>query len=301
MSQQTVARRYQRLYQAGLLRVIGEPGTRQPGAVDWLVRLTGTPGSTRRLAEALSARDDTSWVQLALGGTEIICNVRIGPGDLRGSLLLQDLPRARAVTAISAHCVLRLYFGNTAGWSGRTSALTDEQIAQLTGRSDSESAHRLSSRQDLPAGVLAEQDVPLLEALRRDGRMSYPDLARVTGWSLPTVRRRLAGARASGAIVFDVDVDERAFGYHAHAVIWLSVIPSQLDRAATAMSEHPEVTVVASTTGPTNLVAHALCRDVTELHRYITVQLGALRGVRAIETAPILETIKRSGPPPHRP
>ncbi|MDH6493414.1 Lrp/AsnC ligand binding domain-containing protein [Streptomyces sp. SAI-127] len=60
---------------------------------------------------------------------------------------------------------------------------------------------------------------------------------------------------------------------------------------ATALARHEELAVVAATTGPTNLVAHALCRDAEALHTYLTRRLTR-SAITRIETAPSLRTYK---------
>ncbi|WP_240971446.1 Lrp/AsnC ligand binding domain-containing protein [Microbispora sp. CL1-1] len=61
------------------------------------------------------------------------------------------------------------------------------------------------------------------------------------------------------------------------------------------MATHDEPAVVAATTGPTNLLAHALCTGPADLHRYLTRRLGALDAIRTLETAPVLHTLKAAG------
>ncbi|MEV5384430.1 hypothetical protein [Streptomyces sp. NPDC052721] len=46
---------------------------------------------------------------------------------------------------------------------------------------------------------------------------------------------------------------------------------------------------ITATTGPTNLVAHALCRDAEALHAYLTRRV-AREEVARMETAPVLRT-----------
>ena len=73
-----------------------------------------------------------------------------------------------------------------------------------------------------------------------------------------------------------------------------AVAPAHLDTVATALAGHEElavVAVVAATTGPTNLVAQALCRDAEALHHYLTRRV-AFDAVTRIETAPVLRTYK---------
>ncbi|MET9901058.1 Lrp/AsnC ligand binding domain-containing protein [Streptomyces sp. NPDC006446] len=67
------------------------------------------------------------------------------------------------------------------------------------------------------------------------------------------------------------------------------VAPAHLDTVATAPAGHEELAVAAATTGPTNLVAHAVCRDAEALHQYLERRV-AWDAVTRIETAPVLRT-----------
>ncbi|MEV6113201.1 Lrp/AsnC ligand binding domain-containing protein [Streptomyces sp. NPDC052109] len=72
--------------------------------------------------------------------------------------------------------------------------------------------------------------------------------------------------------------------------------PADLERVALAPAAHDEPAFVAATTGRTDLVAQALCRDPAGLHRCLTQRLGALREVDALETSPVLRTLKAASP-----
>ncbi|EME97488.1 AsnC family transcriptional regulator [Streptomyces mobaraensis NBRC 13819 = DSM 40847] len=61
------------------------------------------------------------------------------------------------------------------------------------------------------------------------------------------------------------------------------------------MARHPEVSLVARTTGPTNLLAVVNCRDSLDLARYLSERIGSLDAIRAMETAPVIRTVKRAG------
>jgi CRP-like cAMP-binding protein len=87
-SDQTVARRYRRLQEVADLRVVGDVEALRVGWDDWLLRLQCTPAGTTPVAEALSRRPDTRWVQLASGGTEIVCVLQARTPEQRDALLL---------------------------------------------------------------------------------------------------------------------------------------------------------------------------------------------------------------------
>ncbi|MEV8515204.1 Lrp/AsnC family transcriptional regulator [Dactylosporangium sp. NPDC051484] len=288
VSDQTIARRYRRLRQVGALRVLGRLDPCRIGHVEWVIRLQCTPGASARVAEALARRDDTYWVRLASGGTEVVCNVRAANDHERDALLLDKLPATRPVTAISAHCVLHTFWGGPTGWKGVTSYLTDHQIAQLA--PPATAPDRLLAPIELDDG-----DRVLLTELARDGRITHTELAAATGWHEATIRRRIASLRASKALYFDIDVDDRLLGYTGTALLWISVQPDRLAAVGKSLAQHPEVSFVAATSGPTNLLGSVLCPDVYALYDYIADRVGPLAGVREIETTPILRTVKRVG------
>lgn len=283
ISENTVARRYRRLRTAGILRVAGTLNGARLGYSAWTIRLQCTPDAASSIATALAARTDTSYVYLLSGGTEISCSAQTPTADESEALLLHKLPRTTRITSISAHLLLD-HYALPNNWAGPAS-LTPEQTALLAPPPTDEDA-------DVS---LTSADRPLLDLLSRDGRASHTELATVTGWSESTVRRRMTALRRAGVLTFLIDVPPAALGFHSETRLWMSVRPSRITAVATAMADHPEVSLVALTTGPTNLLAAVNCRDSRDLSRYLTERIASLDAIRAIETAPVIRTVKRSG------
>lgn len=280
-SQQTVARRYRKLRAHDLLRVVGMTDARRLGQVEWFIRLRCTPDAAVPVAESLARRADTSWVRLTSGGTEIVCVTRAA--NAPEALLLRQLPKTPRVVSVSAHCLLRSYVGGPVGWHGHTGALTPEQIAALTPESEPPTST-----------VDISDDDHLLALLHQDGRMPYANLAAATGMPEPTVRRRVGQLRRSGVLYFDLDLAPAVLGFHAQALLWLSVRPARLVEVAQALATHPEVAMVAATTGPSNLLANAVCRDVDALYTYLTTRVATIDAISHLETAPVISTVKRA-------
>jgi DNA-binding Lrp family transcriptional regulator len=287
VSDQTVARRYRRLREEVGLRVVGLPNPVELGYETWLLRLRAAPDAARPIAAALARRPDTGWVSITSGGTEIACNVRVPAAADREALLLQKLPRTPRLVSVSAHCVIHHYVGGVVGPDRRDNALTADEIAALN------PGHQPGAH---GAAHLSEADAPLLDALSRDGRLSYTDLAAVTGWPESTVRRRVQDLLGSGSVYTDVEIDTELFGYRAAVLLWLSVTPSRVASVGAALAEHEEVVFAAATTGPTNVQVTAACRDMPAFYRYVTGRLGSLDGVQRIESAPVLTHVKQLGP-----
>ncbi|MEU1532409.1 Lrp/AsnC family transcriptional regulator [Streptomyces fagopyri] len=308
-STQTVVRRYRRLYARAGLRVVALPSPRSSGTHQWFVRLTAATRSAHDIAVALARRPDTSWVRLTSGGTEIVAIIHTTPsGPDAHALLLRDIPRTAGITAVSAHYLLHTYLGGPTAWRGRVDTLDAAQRARLreegtTGPEPSRGARPRPRTGPGPgpgtsgpgphdsAYQLTDADRLLLNALRDDARLSYAELAAATGSTASTVARRLTELRARGALFLDVDIEPSVLGVTVSALLWMQVAPAHLDAVATELAGHHELAVVAATTGPTNLVAHALCRDAGELHHYLTRKV-ALETIARIETAPVLRTYK---------
>jgi DNA-binding Lrp family transcriptional regulator len=286
VSDRTVARRFARMRETNLLRLVGKVDAARLGGAQWIIRVHCQPGSAMEVAVALARREDTRWVHLLSGGTEISASLQSWSPEERDELILQRLQRTAPVVSVTAHSVLHVFESGPQGFDGPRS-LTPQQIEAL----------RPAFETQCPAGaeVLTDADRPLLKALARDGRAPYPALAAATGWSESTVARRIEVLRAARLLHFDVDVDSRALGYRTDARLWASVAPSSLAETGAAIAAHPEVAFCAATTGPTNLLVSAVCRDSEDLYRYLTERIGALPLVREVETAPVIRTVKRAG------
>ena len=287
VSDQTVARRYSRLRTEGLVQVLGLVDPAALGEDRWLVRVQCTPDASPAVAEALARREDTVWVSLNSGGTEISCVTRSGLDQNEHALLLQKLPRTPSVVGVTALCVLHVFFGGRMSLVTKWDVLSEEQAALLE-------QHRPAAGSG-PVR-LDEGDQRMLDVLARDGRAGLVELAAATGWSQSTVRRRMAELQDSGALYFDLEFDQRIFDLTARALLWLSVAPAELAATGLALAEHPEVAYACATTGPTNLHAVVFAADTPALYTYLTTRIASLPGIRHVETTPIMRKVKGAGP-----
>jgi DNA-binding Lrp family transcriptional regulator len=288
-SDQTVARRYRRFQEEGSVQVLGRLDARRLGYVDWLLRLQCEPDAAPAVAASLARRDDTSWIKLASGGTEVMCAVQVRSAAQRDALLLQKLPGTRQVTGMSAHWVLHVFARGTNMWGSGQSTLGDDQIAALRA-----TAPAVADPPDEPM-VLDDEDRRLTDVLAKDGRAGYAQLAAATGLHESTARRRVEHLYASGALVYETDVDTSRLGINALAMLYMSVAPTHLATVGAALADLPEVPFVAATTGTHNLVASVACRDAHALYDCLALRIGTLDAVDAVEAVPVLRTFKRVG------
>jgi DNA-binding Lrp family transcriptional regulator len=285
VSDQTVARRYARLRSAQALRVIGVSDPAVVGDDQWLVRARCAPDAAPEIADALARRPDTSWISLNSGGTEIACSLRASDTTAAGEMLLARLPRTPRVLDVSAHQVLHAFYGGAHEPFTKQGTLDDEQVARLT-------EHVPEAG---PPPRLDDVDRRILRLLRVDGRAAVEDLARECGTSPSTVRRRLHDLRAGGLLYLDVDVAPESHALPMRTMLYLSVLPADLDAAGQALAQHAEVPFAAATTGRTNVYASVASPDAPALYRYLTTKVAALPGVQGVETAPVIRTVKAAG------
>lgn len=335
VSEQTVARRYHRMRSEGLVRVIGLTTGERAGLADWTIRLGCRPGTASAIATALTRRDDVAWLGIAAGGTEVVLLVRSRLGGRRrdgaaaagGQLgdqdsdLLERLPHASNVLSMSAHQTLHRFRGRgERDWIGLDHPLTEEQREQLfVGYYPARDSDAEPVRSDAVSGAVsgagsgagsgtasdtaAQQaaysvgpaDRPLLDALARDGRAGYAELAASTGWSHRQVARRMTALVESGALYFDVDIAVSLVGFQSTANLWLTVEPARLHAVGTQLADHVEVPFVGAVTGQQNLLASVLTTDPRALYRYLTTKIAALEGVRQMEISPMPTRLKQAG------
>jgi DNA-binding Lrp family transcriptional regulator len=284
VSEQTVARRYQRMRTAGVVRVLARPEpTRLPGTTYWTLRIGCRPGAAGALADALAQRGDTSWVSIGAGGAEITCQATVTEGRAG---LLHHLPRASTVLTFSAHQIMHRFAGRgETDWLAHGHELDDEQRAAFA----AEAMPATGADTRLEPG-----DMPLLDALSADGRASWAALAAVTGWTQRQVAQRVSALVAGGAVYFHLDVADAAVDIHSVATLWFTVAPADLAPVGARLADHAEVAFVAAVTGPTNLMVSARCPDASALYRYLTTKVAAIHGVHTVETVPQLTRVKQS-------
>jgi DNA-binding Lrp family transcriptional regulator len=284
-SEQTIARRYRRLFDGRVLRIVGQLDSERLGRSDWAVRIRCAPGSAPTVAARLAEHPDTAWVQLTSGGTEIFSTIRSRDDKQRTPLLLSQLSVGQHVVGLEAYCLLHVFATGVSPPTG-SNDLCQKEIDQFLASAPSRTSIERSTV------TLHESDWPLIQALADDGRAPYRQLALRTHWHESTVRRRVEELIASGVLSFDLDLATDAVGIRSAALLWMSVVPAKLARVGQALADRPEVPFVAATTGSTNLLAALLCEDDRSLYEYLTGEMAALDGVTHIETAPVMRAVK---------
>jgi DNA-binding Lrp family transcriptional regulator len=279
VSDQTIARRYGRLREAGVLRVVALGAPEVMHDVQWMFRIRVEPAGVEEVATALARRQDTSWVSLC-SGADIVGSVH---GLGRDPELLAVLPAIPHVTEVDAERTLRVFYGGPGEPFAKHGPLDVAQIELLTRHLPGPTA---------PPTRLDDTDRHLLAVLRQDGRAGIERVAELIGVTAGTARRRLDALRAGRALHFDVDIDLELVERAVHTLARLAVDPGELTAAGEHLARRPEIAFAAATTGTTNLFASVTTSDVDELYRFLTTTIADLPGLRTVETAAVRRTVK---------
>jgi len=290
-SEQTVARRYRRLHEAGVLRVVVLPDPRA-SRENLFIRIRTTPGAAEPIGTALARRPDVSWVTLAAAGTEVMCALRADDPRDRDDLVLKNLPRLNQVTDVSTASLLHVFAGTgLQEWQGFGASLSEQEIAALGAR----------WRRDVPVRLTADEpgltpdDEALLGPLAADGRISYAALAAATGRNESAVARRVEALLERGLLFVDVEVAHALIGFRASATLWLTVAPADIQRVGSEIALHPEVGFVGAVSGTASLVVAVTCPDTADLYRYITQRLAPITAIRQHEVTVTVRHLKQAG------
>jgi len=145
-----------------------------------------------------------------------------------------------------------------------------------------------------PATDLDTMDFAIIRELQADARQTSNYLASKLGTSGSTVRRRIQQLLKRGVIRIQAMADPFALGFDGMASIGLKVDRSRVNEAAEAIASFTNVQTVAICTGRYDIVAWAVFSGVSDLHNFITSELGRVAGLRDCETVTNLKLLKFS-------
>jgi Lrp/AsnC family transcriptional regulator, leucine-responsive regulatory protein len=134
-------------------------------------------------------------------------------------------------------------------------------------------------------------DRQLLDALRRNARATYAELARVVNLSAPAVHERVAKLEASGVITgYHAAVAAESLGYAMNALIGIFVNDrADTDDLARALAALPAVEHCWFVAGEETFVVKVRVPDVAGLESTIR-ELNAIKGVARTRTTVVLST-----------
>jgi len=138
-----------------------------------------------------------------------------------------------------------------------------------------------------------ELDRNIISQLEKDGRASNAFIARESGVSEGTVRRRLKKLIDHEIINVVALPDPTKLGYDSEALIGIQIDPDQVEMAANKVAKLDHTRWVAMTTGTYDVFVWVTLPNPEALGKFIRVEIGAIEGVRRTETFVNLQVMKR--------
>jgi Lrp/AsnC family transcriptional regulator for asnA, asnC and gidA len=135
-------------------------------------------------------------------------------------------------------------------------------------------------------------DMSIIESLRQDGRMPFAQIAHNLNVSPGMIRVRYARLVARGFLKVVAITNPLSMGYDSMAMIGIRVEGSHLLEAADRISAFQEVVYLVITSGAYDLMIEVLCRDRSDLLRFLTEKLYTVEGIRASESFVHLKIVK---------
>lgn len=130
---------------------------------------------------------------------------------------------------------------------------------------------------------LDDVDRALIDALQRDGRASYADLAELVGLSPAATRLRVQRLLDSGVMQVVGVTDPLALGYPVMAALGVRVERNVRD-VADRIAAIRGVIYVVFTSGSFDLLVEVLCEDSARLLHVIDDEVRAIDDVRSVES-----------------
>ena len=138
-----------------------------------------------------------------------------------------------------------------------------------------------------------ELDRNIISQLEKDGRASNAFIARESGVSEGTVRRRLKKLIDDEIINVVALPDPTKLGYESEALIGIQIDPDQVELAANKVAKLEHTRWVPMTTGTYDVFVWVTLPNPEALGRFIRIEIGAIEGVRRTETFVNLQVMKR--------
>jgi DNA-binding Lrp family transcriptional regulator len=282
--ERTVTRRGQVMLDCGIVRVSTYLDTTRVGKARPLILVVYTqPGRSFEIGLQIAKRADASSVSILEGTGHLVCMLLPSDDQSRHQLLFKDLPSLDGLKDTTIATVLR-YFRTGYDWSA---AGLPEEARQLLNNLP------VSDPKRTDPVVLSSDDEDLIAELAKDGRESITALSKSLGLSTQTVQRRLNNLFEVGAIHIRTEVIPSFFGLNVEVLVWIQVVPAEVDPLGRALATHPAVRFCAATTGPSQILLNCLFPHENALYEFLTDYLGGHHANHVADVAVVVAALRR--------
>ncbi len=141
-------------------------------------------------------------------------------------------------------------------------------------------------------GSLDETDLKIIDALHKDGRVAFAQIAEQLGVSPGMIRQRYNRLVDQGYLKVVAITNPLRMGFKTMAMIGIRAEGSKLLDVAEKVSKLDEVIYMIIASGRYDIFAEVVCRDHGDLLRFLTEKLSTIDGIRESESFMHLKIIK---------
>jgi Lrp/AsnC family transcriptional regulator for asnA, asnC and gidA len=141
-------------------------------------------------------------------------------------------------------------------------------------------------------GDLDEIDRQIIDALQKDGREAFAQIAERLGVSPGMIRVRYNRLVEMGVLHVVAITNPLRMGYNTMALIGIKVEGGKLMEAASQVAALDEVIYLIVVSGAYDIIAEVMCRDREHLLQFLTERLYKIDGVRESESFMHLKIVK---------
>jgi len=140
--------------------------------------------------------------------------------------------------------------------------------------------------------TLDETDWKIIEALRKDGRVAFAQIAEQLGVSPGMIRQRYNKLAETGFLKVVAITNPLRMGLKTMAMIGIRVDGDKMLQVAEKIAAFDEVVYIVIVSGRYDILAEVFCRDHAEMLTFLTEKLSAIDGVRETESFMHLKIVK---------
>lgn len=279
-----LARRYERLREAGVVKVIGHPSGVNASRNTAFVEIDFEPGSLDAITSTLVDLPMAMTLDVTASGTRLIATLIAPDDETLATVLLETLPLLPGIRDVQTH-IVTARLKTAERWNLR--ALDEGQTALIPGpRPPRARAARTLDPQ-------FRSDLMLL--LGRDARTPAAVLARELGVSEQKVHDAIARLVHTKQFLLRTDVISAWSEWPVHVWYFADIPPRQLSSVANALTAHPEVRYVGTSAGSANLTFDVWLRNLGVIHVFEEKITTLAQAGITLRRQVILRTPKRLG------
>ena len=139
---------------------------------------------------------------------------------------------------------------------------------------------------------LDETDIKIVEALRKDGRVAFAQIAEQLNVSPGMIRQRYNRLLEMGYLKVVAITNPSRLGIKTMAMIGIRTDGDKMLQVAEQIAALDEVIYIVVVSGRYDILAEVYCRDHADLLKFLTEKLAKIKGLRETESFIHLKIMK---------